>query len=222
MTGGWDPTWEKVFRTQAWGSYPPEHIIRLVARAFYSQRRETVRFLDLGCGPGACTWFLARERFRVAGIDGSATAIELAKKRLAGERLEADLRVGDYVSLPWGNATFDGVVDNASIYCNPFPVARRVVDEVRRVMKPGGRFFSCNFTRSTWGYGLGREVEPGGFVDISDGPLAGKGFSLFMDRDQVDALYAGFDAVSVEQIRWSLGEMKHWVELWVVSATKGA
>ena len=222
MTASWDPMWEDVFRAQSWGQYPPEYLIRLVARNFYSRDRRSVHFLDLGCGPGACTWYLARERFRVSGIDGSETAIRLARERLTAEKLEADLRAGDYVALPWANATFDGVIDNASLYCNHFEDCRRAVAEVRRVLKPGGSFFSFNFTRSMWGYGLGTESEPGGFTRITEGPLAGKGFALFMDRAQIDTLYGDFAEVNIEQVRWSMDGMHHWGELWVVHAMTAA
>ena len=101
----WDPVWEEVFRAQEWGKYPPEYVIRFVARSFYgAPDRKAVRLLDLGCGPGACTWYMAREGFSAAGIDGSETAICRCAERLRNERLAADLKVGDYVVLHVGYA----------------------------------------------------------------------------------------------------------------------
>jgi len=32
----WDPIWERVFSSQAWGKYPGEDLIRFVARNFYA------------------------------------------------------------------------------------------------------------------------------------------------------------------------------------------
>src|SRR5690349_11778017 len=98
----WDPIWETVFKSQEWGKYPPEQVIRFVARNFYAARdRKSVRILDLGCGTGACAWYMAREGFSVSGIDGSETAVRTAMLRLSEENLSADLRVGDYLHLPW-------------------------------------------------------------------------------------------------------------------------
>src|SRR5271156_1950170 len=92
--GTWDPIWEDIFCSKSWGRYPPEHIIRFIARTFSGVRdRSTIRLLEIGCGPGANIWFMAREGFSVCGIDGSATAIDRAKQRLASEGLMADLRV---------------------------------------------------------------------------------------------------------------------------------
>jgi 2-polyprenyl-3-methyl-5-hydroxy-6-metoxy-1,4-benzoquinol methylase len=118
--GTWDPIWDDIFRSKGWGRYPPEHIIRFIARTFSDARdRSTIRLLEIGCGPGANLWFMAREGFSVCGIDGSATAIHRARQRLTEDGLAADLRIRDYAQLPWPESAFDGAIENVSLYCNP-------------------------------------------------------------------------------------------------------
>jgi|SRR5579862_1861228 len=218
------PVWEQIFRTKRWGQYPPEHVVRGVARNFFSNPdRRAVKLLEIGCGPGANVWFMAREGFSVAGIDGSPSAIQQAQKRLEREGLSADLRVGDYTnSLPWDNNTFDGVVENVSLYCNPCAAIQHAVGEVRRVLKAGGTFLSCFFTDRTWGYGLGTKVELDGFIDITEGPIAGTGFALFLTRTRVDELFAPFTDVQVERISWTLGSERHLIEQFVIACRKPA
>src|SRR5215471_9140595 len=178
---GWDPVWEQVFRNQEWGKYPPEYVIRFVARNWYqSPNRAALRLLDLGSGPGACTWYMSREGFSVAAIDGSETAIERLRARLAKEHLSVEAKVGDFVRLPWADAVFDGVIDNVSVCSNPFSTAKLVIREVLRVLKPGGHFLSAAFTDRCWGYGKGTRRGSGAFESITEGPLAGKGLILFM------------------------------------------
>jgi len=70
----WDQVWESVFKQQEWGKYPGESLIKFVARNFYKNDRKRVSLLEIGCGPGANIWFMAREGFNVTGIDGSQIA----------------------------------------------------------------------------------------------------------------------------------------------------
>ena len=180
--------------------------------------RSGVGLLGLGSGPGACAWYVAREGFHVWAIEVSRTAVSLLEKRFAEERLSVDARVGDIVALPWLDRSFHGVVENAVLYANPLASCRGIVDEVCRVLKPGGWYMSANFSDRCWGTVWG--VEPGGFTDITQGPFRGKGFALFTSRAQVDELYRGFSAVKVDRISWTLDGSTHVMELWVVTGRK--
>ena len=42
---------------QKWGMYLSEHVIRCVARNYYTWESEKTRILDFGCGAGAHTWY---------------------------------------------------------------------------------------------------------------------------------------------------------------------
>ncbi|MEO6771871.1 MAG: class I SAM-dependent methyltransferase [Kofleriaceae bacterium] len=215
--------WEATFRSQAWGRYPAEHVVRFVARTFgASPDRAAVRLLDLGSGPGASTWFMAREGFSVSAIDGSPTAIAQLHDRLETEQLTADARVGELAALPWPAERFAGVIDNAALYCNSRAACERILDEVHRVLEPGGTLLSANFTDRTWGFGLGAEVERNGFADVAEGPLAHKGFALFFDRALVDDLYARFAEVTLERLAWTLDREQHELEMWIVQARKAS
>ena len=62
--------WEEIFKTQGWGKYPPEELIRFIARKYsHEPNRKSIKILEIGCGPGANIWYLAREGFTVYGID---------------------------------------------------------------------------------------------------------------------------------------------------------
>ena len=222
-SGTWDPVWEKTFRSKEWGKYPPEHVIRFIARNFYSvSDRRAMRLLEIGCGPGANVWFMAREGFSVSGIDGSTTAIQHAQERLANEGLTADLHVGDFAQLPWPDATFDGVVENVSFCCNPISAIERALNEVHRVLQPGAPFISSFFSDKTWGYGEGEMTERDGFSNLPDGPLADKGFCFFLSRDRVSEVFRRFTETNVERVSWTLGGEQHLIEQLVVTCRKGA
>ena len=223
LTPSWDPVWEQIFRNREWGKYPPEHVVRFVARNFYrASDRKQVRLLEIGCGPGANVWFMAREGFTVSGIDGSATAIQQATDRLSREGLTADLRVGDYSTIPWPDSSFDGVVENVSLYCNRWVAVKRALSEIRRVLKPGAPFLSSFFTDRTWGYGLGTMVEPDGFTGITEGPIADSGFCLFLNRDRLIELFRDFADIAVERVSWTMQGEQRLVEQFVITCRKPA
>jgi SAM-dependent methyltransferase len=174
----WDSVWEGVFSRQAWGRYPGEDLIRFVARNFYSHaQRADVRILEVGCGPGANLWFLAREGFAFAGIDGSAAAITQAQQRLDAEvpgwRDRGSLDVGDIVNLPFPSGHFDAVIDNECVYCNDFESSVRIYNEMARVTKSGGKLFARTFAAGSWVDGEG-ELIGRNYWRCSAGPLARK------------------------------------------------
>jgi 2-polyprenyl-3-methyl-5-hydroxy-6-metoxy-1,4-benzoquinol methylase len=62
--------------------------------------------LDIGCGAGVETIFLADNGFQASGIDISDKAIELAKSEAKKRRLQIDFRTGTVFDLPYPNAKF--------------------------------------------------------------------------------------------------------------------
>lgn len=219
--GTWDPLWENIFRTKAWGRYPQEHIVRFIARTFAGvEDRSSVPLLEIGCGPGANVWFMAREGFAVCGIDGSATAIDRAMRRLAADGLSADLRTGDYAQLPWPECSFDGAIENVSLYSNPSAAIDRALNEVHRVLRPGAPFLSSFFSDRTWGYGDGTMIERDGFVDLREGPLAGAGFCLFLNRERVPEVFHAFADLTVERVSWTLNNERYLIEQLIVICRK--
>ena len=186
----WDSVWDGVFRENEWGKYPDENLIRFVAGKYYAvPDRKKIRFVEVGCGPGANLWYLAREGFDAHGIDGSSEAINIAKRRLTAEHLNVELNVGDVMTLPYPDNYFNCVVDIECLYANSKNDTIKILQEIYRVMKIGGYLFSKSITDKMY---LGKEQKEVGrmeFNNISDGPVAGKGFARLMSYDDIHDLY---------------------------------
>lgn len=220
----WDPVWEDVFNNQAWGKYPAEELIRFVARNFYkAPDRARVRFLELGCGPGANLWFLAREGFGFVGIDGSPAAIRQAEAHLDAEcprwRDRGELRVGDVSRLDFAEASFDAVIDNECVYCSDWDSALAIYAEARRVLRPEGRIYVRTFARGSAGDGSGQPAGHHAFV-CDTGPLQHKGRSRFTDADEIPQLLAGFADLGVELLTMTHDAGRSAVKEWIVTARK--
>lgn len=108
-------------------------------------RGRELRVLDVGCGAGFLTGFLAGRGHRVTGIDLAADALAVAGARdLAGD--VTYLR-GDATRLPFAAASFDAVCAMDVLEHVERPAD--VVAEAARVLAPGGRFYFHTFNR-TW------------------------------------------------------------------------
>ncbi|HUX06211.1 MAG TPA: class I SAM-dependent methyltransferase [Acidobacteriota bacterium] len=106
------------------------------------------KILELGCGVGLDLTRFARGGAQVTGIDLVPTAIDLAKTNFEINGLEGDLMVGDGEALEFPDDTFDLVYAHGALQYTADP--QRMVDEARRVLKPGGRFFGQLYNRKGW------------------------------------------------------------------------
>lgn len=199
--------WDEKFRTRAWGRYPPEDLVRFMGRNWRDANKASVKVLEVGCGPGANLWFMHREGFAVHGIDVSPSAIGIARARIAHENAgipaqAPDLRVGNFSSLPWPDAHFDAAVDIFALYANTASVIRATLAEIARVLKPGALFYSKLWGTGCTGYGTGRQLEPGTYDDIPEGPCKSMGVSHFFTREEIAPMFgAWFDAKAIDSVQ---------------------
>lgn len=218
--------WNDVYATRAWGRYPPEDLVRFMARKFsHLDRPGDTRVLEVGCGAGANIWFLAREGYQVAGIDGSEKAVDLARKRLEEECVpgiaeRADLRQGNFATLPWTHETFDAVVDIEAIYANTMATIRATITEVHRVLKPRGYFFGKMFSTQTSGHQTGEEIELNTSLNPTVGGCAGFGLSHFFTEGELRELFSEFSAFDLDWTSRSDRGQTETVFEWLVTAQK--
>lgn len=217
----WDTTWESIFSAVEWGKYPSEDVIRFVARNYYSRDRKQVKFLEVGCGPGANIWFFAREGFNAHGVEGSATAIKRCQERLDAEGLTATLHAGDVGKLPYPDGFFDAVFDVECIYCNNYGSSRAIITEIARVLKSGGKFYSRTFAEDRF---MGTSPTKLGHLEYSavhEGGLKGKGFVRLTDRPAIDDLYGSVLTIeNVERVTQTRDNQKQLISEWQITCSK--
>lgn len=106
------------------------------------QKGETV--LEIGFGTGHCLRrmaILVGEHGKVFGIDISSGMLEISQKRLnkAGVADRVKLFRGDAIDLPFDNNFFDAVFMSYTLELFDTPEIPIILEEVKRILRPGGR-----------------------------------------------------------------------------------
>ena len=208
----------------------PEHLAeverRFLSEAWFAQRPGAPPFsalipfdelegkdvLEIGCGSGVHARLLAATGARLTAIDLTPTAVEMTRRRLELNGLEGTVLEADAEALPLPDASFDfawswGVIHHSAD-------TARVVAEVARVLRPGGRFAFMVYHRDSitfWlNYVLYRGVLRGGLLRESPEELAhrwsdGVIARHYTRRGLTEALEPWFESIETE-VMGQIGE----------------
>jgi SAM-dependent methyltransferase len=143
--------------------------------------------LEVGCGRGGGASYVARylEPRRMVGVDLSPRAVALCRARFEVPGLSFE--PGDAERLPFGDASFDVVLNVESSHCyGRLPV---FFGEVRRVLRPGGSFLYADFRPADEVAGWRASLDAAGFALRGERNLtAGVVAALEADDDAKRAL----------------------------------
>jgi len=127
-------------RTKPFANDPRETARHLIDAGYVIELldlRPGMRFVELGCGPGWMTRFIARHRVDAHGYDISPQMIEIAREQAAAENVNAQFDVADFEQLDLGRE-FDAALTYDALHHSARP--ELVLASARRALKPGGVF----------------------------------------------------------------------------------
>jgi len=99
------------------------------------------RVLDLCCGSGQATQFLVERSQQVTGLDASPLSLKRARKNVP----EADYVEAWAEAMPFDDSEFDVVHTSVALHEMTAAQLRAILQEVYRVLKPGGTFTFVDF-----------------------------------------------------------------------------
>ncbi|WP_169166005.1 class I SAM-dependent methyltransferase [Cellulomonas taurus] len=108
--------------------------LRSALTAFAEQVRDGGEVLDVGCGPGQVSAFLADLGVDVRGIDLSPRMVEQARRRFPALRFD----VGSATAVDVPDGSLAGVLGWWSLFHLPRPLLPGVFEGWARAMRPGG------------------------------------------------------------------------------------
>jgi demethylmenaquinone methyltransferase/2-methoxy-6-polyprenyl-1,4-benzoquinol methylase len=129
------------------------------------------RALDLACGTGDLAFAVAAHGARAFGLDITHRMLQLAQAKSTAARFIT----GDMTSLPFRSASFDLVTTGYGL--RNVPDLDAAIDEIARVLRPGGRLLSLDFNRPE------SAVIRAGYLAYLTGVGATLGWLLHRDPD---------------------------------------
>jgi SAM-dependent methyltransferase len=142
------------------------HLLQLIDFDGYWGRR----VLEVGCGAGVDLARFAKGGALVTGVDLSSSAIALARTNFVQQGLPGTLQVADGEQLPFPDGSFDLVYAHGVVQYTANP--GRLVEECRRVVKPGGEAIFQVYNRVSWLNALSKLMKVG--LEHEDAPVLRK------------------------------------------------
>lgn len=108
------------------------------------------KVLEIGYGMGSDHVQLGKRGALLHGIDLTEGNLPITQKHLAYRNLQSELRTGDAENLPYEDNSFDFVWSVGVLHHTPD--MEKAIDEVYRVLKPGGGCFIALYNKNSWFY----------------------------------------------------------------------
>ncbi|MGH3518405.1 MAG: class I SAM-dependent methyltransferase [Haloechinothrix sp.] len=194
-TDRWHRYWDKHSRT-----YDRE--MRFMDRVLFGDSRQwacsraTGEVLEVAIGTGLNLSAYPAD-VKLTGIDLSEGMLTIARTRAAKLNRDVDLEQGNAHALPFDDATFDTVVCTFGLCA--IPDIDAAIDEMRRVLRPGGRVILVDHVESS--SRLARGVQR--LLEVVTIPLGGE---HFLRRPLNEVRDAGFDIERVQRFKLGLVE----------------
>lgn len=199
--------WEPIFKKQGRIFLKPQLEIKKLVKEFKKKRIK--RVLDLGCGSGRHTVYLAKKGFEVYAFDISKDGVKKTKAWLEKEGLEVDVRVLEMTKrFPYKNNFFDAIISTQVINHNRLRDIKKTVNQIRRVLRPKGLLFVTLPSHPPYRnknyvvkYGtLYKQIEPNTFIPM-DGNEKGIPHHIF-NEEEIRRLFKKFKLLDMRMGKW--------------------
>lgn len=131
---------------------PPEELAGLVE----SGKLKPCKVIDIGCGEGFYSIYLASKGFDVTGIDISEKAIGYAKENARKQGVDVTFKVLDVTDLSKVEEKFDFVLEWALMHLIMPPQRGKYAEDVSGILKKEAKYLSACFNEKDTHFG-----EPG-------------------------------------------------------------
>lgn len=155
------------------------------------------KVLDIGCGYGKNSIYLAENGFSVYSIDISSQAIEWLKTYIEKKSINnITVLKGDINNLPFENNYFDAIICLSVLHHQCIKQIENSISEIYRVLKPEGCLIFDFMSIEDDSYGLGEEIEANTFVGSREGEEDIP--HHYTDIDELNILFKNFYEIKIQ------------------------
>jgi len=190
---------------------PVDHIVDF----FRILKKKARSILDVGCGAGRDSFFLAGEGFNLVGLDISSNALRLASERNQREKTQCTFVMGTFLHLPFSEGRFDAAFSNYAIENVSLEEIRKALGEMKRVVKKGGVMLITLHSPKHWRFGQGKEIANNEFLTfqmVKNRKV--KIITHFFERAEAERLFEdmGLKLLSISEVlRIDEKQRAHWI-----------
>jgi len=198
--------------------YFPLHLTALL----FLKRFGCKKVMDLGCGTGRHTIYLAQNGYQVFAVDISETGIEVTRAK--AEKL--NLTNIEFAQLDMRNLSVDDNLMDA-IMCvwtsghGTFEDARKNLKEMYRILRLGEILVIDYVSREDENYGKGTEIEKNTFINNVEGEENIP--HHYFAKEEIEELYTDFSDVDINPVDYYFTDSygtRHTIKAFVVIAVK--
>jgi ubiquinone/menaquinone biosynthesis C-methylase UbiE len=187
--------WEEIYSEESIrnkNEYPSEDVVSFMMQQYgLIDDMSAINVLELGCGWGNNLRFLRDKKFSYIGVDISETAVNNCKlNNLSAEQC-------DFKELIFSDCSFDVVIDRQAIQHNSFTDVKSTIEEVYRVLKDGGSFYSI-------------------FISKADYYIK----TTYLNELELTDLMCNFEIISIDKNIRTLNNQEEKIEYFLVHAKK--
>jgi 2-polyprenyl-3-methyl-5-hydroxy-6-metoxy-1,4-benzoquinol methylase len=128
---------------------PPKELVKLIE----SGKIKPCKAIDIGCGEGFYSIYLASKGFDVLGVDISENAIKYAKENAASRGVNVRFIAMDIANMEQLKEKFDFVLEWAIMHHIMPPKSRKYIEDIRKILKKGGKYLSVCFNENDSDFG---------------------------------------------------------------------
>lgn len=107
------------------------------------------RVLDYGCGCGMYSPALLRRFAKYRGVDTSRKAVEIAVRYFGHQKNWRVMQIDPGQTLPFPDQFFDCAISITCLQHLPIPLRLAAIQEIKRVLKPGGKYVGLEMMGNT-------------------------------------------------------------------------